>query len=226
MNPLVAAVVIASFVMGNEAYGAQAVGAKKASPSPKPLIMLDMVGHAPIVVERRDSFKKLKENELQRVACKCHINALLKSACPSDTYKCLLEQDGALILKSSALGLAYKKEARFESPKCGMGSQEVEKRKEGCQRCLTEARVIFADTEDTINGCRRKNTAVPDQERKNLSKLFAQVHAVRMQVPKYWKFHNVVSEQNITPYHLEAFKHYMIFEAEYNELQKKILELF
>ncbi|MFI5332487.1 MAG: hypothetical protein ACHQVS_00095 [Candidatus Babeliales bacterium] len=196
-------------------------------------------GRPPLVIEKpraviypeSPEFKQLKENEIKRAACRGHIAHCLKEPRKHvSTLKQEFAQDGQLMEESVRLFNAYKKKKEIESLADGV-VPKVATMAISYQDYVCQARLRLADHEDTVAKCRARKKPVPLEVHASLTELLVKLNTARMQAPTNWKLYNhinksMVTEQDVTMFHMQAFKRYMLFDAQFIDLQQAILKNF
>lgn len=209
---------------------------------------LALNGHAPIVIEK-PLFDSLKDNELKRAANGFAIYKIFESELSDVSFKELrnkLEEDARRIEKSRSLLVQYKQKKGYESPKVGSGYEQVKTLFKQLDNERADRCIEAANLEHDIQNFKRKKEKLSNHEARLLHevRLSHKAHEARLlkearllldymqwqrlSLPYNFKLVELLKahEKDVNPYHVSAFAHMLLLDAQYNEMQTGLLNHF
>lgn len=220
MISLVMGVVMASFVwMGNAAELNKRFFWTPDRPR-QPLVI-----EKPKLVDFEDTaFTKLKENEIQRVVNnKAILGLFAQEQVSIERLKKMLQADAARIDASVVLFHKLKKQKSAESPKQGFGYVDVEPIFTKLNAQIFDLQPEVEDVQRKIHDYMLTGKSFPA---KQVGSLLKKLQKERLDLFAHFEIDANLKEETITPYHMSAFPHLLLLDAQYHDMQKKILNCF
>lgn len=170
-------------------------------------------------------FKKLKENEIKRVKNNTAIFELFSQKQISvQALKDMLMADAAHTDTSIELFRQFReKKGATKSPKHGSGYKDVESIFKVVSEQQAERELEVRKLQRTVWDCICREKPLPVKEVSNLLK---QLQKDRLGLFAHFKIDAHLKEEMCTSYHMSAFPHLLVLDAQYHDLQQNILNCF